>query len=387
MCYCKKIKVNAMKKLFMCVNYPKYNQAIGISKKISTQIETFQKLGYEVTYSAYTENSVEIYKESERVFEKKFPAYIPTKLYGAIRSGELMKTCAQYLREAGIHYDLGFIRWNAVDNNFLRAVKQLDAVCDLVLMDCHGYHLNYEGKTVKGKYIKYFTDKNSYKLPKYIDQCLIEFKGDCVFGIPALAIDTGIDVDKYQPHKYSGDPNEVEMVSVANEISYHGYDRIIRGIAAYKGARAVHLHLVGKMKDKTVQLVSELGVSDKVTLHGYQTGKALDDIYAKSNIGVGPLAPHRMGGKQGTGIKTKEYFAIGLPYFYAGQELLVPLDYPYVLRFDADDSPIEVSAVIDFYDRIKDNQYIQDNMRMFARENYSWLQIFSKAIELMESRK
>lgn len=374
-------------KLFMCVNYPKYNPAIGISKKICAQIETFQKMGYEVTYSAYTENSIEIYKGNEKVLEKKFPKFMPSQLYGTIRSGELMKTCVQYLKKSEVNYDLGFIRWHAVDNHFLMVVKQLDSKCNKVLMDCHGYHLNYQGKTLKGKYIKYFTNRNAHKLPQYIDQCLVEFKGDSVFGIPALSIDTGIDVDKYQPHRYIGDLDAVEMVSVANETSYHGYDRIIRGLAEYKGNRDVHLHLVGKMSDKTVQLVSELGVSDKVFLHGYQTGKALDDVYAKSNIGVGPLAPHRIGGKQGTGIKTKEYFAIGLPYFYAGQELLVPLDYPYVLRFDADDSPIDVSAVIKFHDKLKDDHNIQDNMRAFARENYSWLKIFSKAIEQMESRK
>lgn len=373
-------------KIFMCVNYPKYNPAIGISKKIATQIEIFQKMGYDVTYSAYSTNGIEIYEGNNCVYRKRYPGYIPNALYRVIRSGRLMKTCELFLRESKNQYDIGFIRWNAVDNNFLKAIQQLDSKCNKVLMDCHGYHPQYNGKSLVAKYIKYFTNRNSHKLSKYVDQCLIEFKGDSVFGIPALAIDTGIDVDKYQPHRYIGDLGAVEMVSVANETSYHGYDRIIRGLAEYKGNIDVHLHLVGKMSDKTVQLVSELAVSDKVFLHGYQTGKALDDIYAKSNIGVGPLAPHKLGGKQGTGIKTKEYFAIGLPYFYAGQELLVPIDYPYVLRFDANDSPIDVETVIEFYDQIKHDEHIQENMRSFARENYSWKKIFSQAIALMESR-
>ncbi len=375
-----------MKKIFMCVNYPMYNPAMGISKKIRTQIETLQDMGYEVTYSAYTKNGAAIYTGDSKVKEKTISSLIPSKLYSSLRNGILMRLCTEHLKNSGIRYDIGFIRWNAVDRAFLNAVKQLDANCDHVLMDCHGYHVNYRGFTLKGKYTKYFTDKNAPKLPQYIDECLIEFKGDSVFGIPAMTIDTGINVDKYAPHCYKGDPDAVQMISVANEAFYHGYDRVIRGVAEYSGPRKIHLHLVGKMKENTVQLVDQLNVKDRVTLHGYQTGEALDRIYESSNIGVGPLAPHRTGGKPGTGIKTKEYFALGLPYFYAGQELLVPEDYPYVKCFPADDSPIDIEKVIEFYDSVKSDPMMRENMRDFARKNFSWEKIFTRAFALMEGK-
>lgn len=372
-----------MKKIFMCVNYPMYNPAIGISKKIKTQIETFEKLGYSVTFSAYVSDGIVIINNNEVKYKYQFPSVFSNPIRGVLRSRKLMESCCYYLKNASLKFDLGFIRWNAMDNWFMKALKQLDMSCNKVLMDCHGYHPGYCINGLKSAYIKYWTDFNKKKVHKYIDLCLIEFKDDTVFDVPAMAIDTGIDVSRYTPHEYDGDPNAINMISVANEQSYHGYDRVIDGINCYKGDRIVRLHLVGKMSRRTVKKINDLKLNDKVILYGYQTGEKLQYIYRKCNIGVGPLAPHRAGNKQGTGIKTKEYFAIGLPYFYAGQELLVPEDYPYTLKFKAEDTPIDIKRVIEFYDSIKEEENIQENMRDFAKSYYSWEKMFRKALSIM----
>ena len=250
-------------------------------------------------------------------------------------------------------------------------------------MDCHGYHKNYTGKTIKGFYIEKTTKKNSSKLSKYVDICLTETKETEVFGIRAIPMDTGIDVNKYKPHIYKGNPGELHMISVASERLYHGYDRLIHGMKNYKNQN-IYLHLVGEISNKTKRISHNIELNNRVFIYGYKVGEQLEEIYEHCNIGVGPLAPHRVGGKEGTGIKTKEYFAIGLPYFYAGQELLVPDDYPYVLKLDADDTPIDISKVIKFYETIKDDKMMQKNMREFAIENYSWEKILKNAIESIE---
>ena len=114
--------------------------------------------------------------------------------------------------------------------------------------------------------------------------------------------------------------------------------------------------------------------------YGFLAGKQLDDVYKLCNIGVGPLAPHRNGGKEGTGIKTKEYFAIGLPYFYAGNELKVPENYPYILKLESNDEPIDIERVLVFYETLKDDRKAQESMRDFARKNFQWDEVFRSAI-------
>lgn len=366
----------------MCVNYPQYNPAIGISKKITDQIETFEKMGYEVHYSAYTDRGIGIYCGKELVEEHVFPQ---GKLDYYLRRFRLLSICYRYIKAH--KFDLGFIRWGAADVQFIKVLKIMDKNCDRVLMDFHGYFPHFSPVGIKGWYTAITNVLNSHYFVKFIDLGLAETRCKKVYGINVINMDTCIDVDKYNRHCYEGIPDYLNMISVANERDYHGYDRIILGVSNYvKNTRKkdVYLHLVGKMSERTVQLINSLDISEFVILHGYKSGEELNDIYKKCNIGVGPLAPHRVGGKEGTGIKTKEYFALGLPYFYAGQELLVPDDYPYVYRISDGDEPVDINKVISFYESIKNDRSVQDNMRDFARENFSWEKLFDKAIKMME---
>ena len=370
-----------MKTMFMCVNYPKYNSAIGISKKIDDQIEAFKVLGFQVTYSCYLKDGVAIFEGDNIVYERH---YKDDSINSILRRFRLMDLCIKYIKNHS--YDLGFIRWDAVDFQFLKILSLMKCKCGNVMMDFHGYFPNYNSPGLKGKYTKYTTKLFGNKMSKYIGVGLTETRNRCLFGIPTIPMDTGINVDKYEPHKYNGKMNEIHMISVSNERAYHGYDRVIKGISLYYQKNTsinVYLHLVGKMSNETERLIKQNDLQNIVILHGYQSGSNLIQLYNQCNLGIGPLAPHRTGGKEGTGIKTKEYFAIGLPYFYAGQELLVPEDYPYVMKVTADDTPIDINQIIDFYNRIADDNHVQENMRNFARENYSWVKILSKALNVM----
>lgn len=370
-----------MKTMFMCVNYPKYNPSIGISKKISTQIEAFQTLGFRVIYSAYLKDGIAIYEDERVIYERH---YKDDRLNSVFRRFRLFDVCIQYLKNN--KFDLGFVRWNAVDEQFLRLLSLMKDNCGKVLMDFHGYFPKYNSPGVKGLYTKYTTKLFGSRMSRYVGLGLTETKNNNLFGIHTIPMDTGINVEKYVPHIYTGEKNEIHMISVANERAYHGYDRVIKGVEQYYQSKHlidVYLHLVGKMSNETEKMITQLGLEDRIVLHGYQSGDSLTRIYNQCNIGVGPIAPHRTGGKEGTGIKTKEYFAIGLPYFYAGQELLVPDDYPYILKITADDTPVNIKKIIEFYDSIKNDSLMQENMRDFAREHYSWEKVFSKAVSLM----
>lgn len=371
-----------MKSIFMCVNYPKYNPAIGISKKIKSQIQAFRKLGYDVTYSAYLDSGIGIYTNDRIVWESKYPSKI---LLNALRRFYLMIACIKFLRGRE-NFDLAFIRWDALDHFYFKVLQMLNDNCGKILMDFHGYFPGMKPSSIKGLYIWLSTKIFGYKLKKYIDFGIGETTHDKLFGIDIMTIDTGIDIDIYNPHCYVGNKDEINMVSVANETVYHGYDRIITGLYNYykiKPNLKIYLHLVGNISQKTINLINKLHLKDVVVLYGYKSGDELTKIYNKCNIGVGPLAPHRIGGKEGTGIKTKEYFAIGLPYFYAGNELLVPIGFPYTHRISATNQDVDIQEIIHFYYCLQNYKNIQENMRSFARTNFSWFKIFEKTLSKM----
>lgn len=373
-----------MKSVFMCVNYPQYNPAIGISKKINDQIETFENMGYEVYYSAYTNKGIGIFCGNKILSET---IYSQGKFDHYLRRFRLIKKCCRFIENR--KFDLGFVRWDAADRQFIDVLRMMDKNCEKVLMDFHGYFPDFKPDGLKGWYIAVTNVINSRFFERYVDLGLTETKCQKVYGVDAVMMDTCIDVNKYKPHHYTGDCDSLNMISVANERDYHGYDRVILGISAYVkngGKNNIRLHLVGDMSERTVQLISSLGLSDIVILHGYKTGTELEEIYNECNIGIGPLAPHRVGGKEGTGIKTKEYFALGLPYYYAGKELLVPDNYPYVMQIPANDDPVDIESIVCFYKNIRMDSNMQKNMRDFARENYSWEKVFRKALEELKKQ-
>lgn len=370
----------------MCVNYPRYNPAIGISKKIKSQIETFRKIGYAVTYSAYENDSIVIYGNHDNI-EKKYP-YPTQSCLGLTRRFYLMHACKNYLMSHD--FDLAFVRWDALDVSFFSVLKQMKKCCNNILMDFHGYFPNMKPVKLKTHYAFWTTQLFGNYLKNYVTYGIGETKCGQLFGINIMTIDTGINVDDYKPHCYLGNTHELHMISVANETVYHGYDRIIDGLNNYYKSNPsveVHLHLVGKLNKNSINRIHEVNLPDKIHLYGYKSGNELMEIYNQCNMGVGPLAPHRIGGKEGTGIKTKEYFALGLPYFYAGSELLVPEDYKYAYKIQANNDPIDLHKILSFWQTIKDDSEIRANMRTFAREHFSWLKIFNDVLSQINQVK
>ena len=140
------------------------------------------------------------------------------------------------------------------------------------------------------------------------------------------------------------------------------------------------MHLVGTITDVSKALISKYGLEEQVILYGKRRGKELDEIYDKCNVGLGPFGQHRVGGKKDTGLKTKEYFAKGLPYVFSGEEPTVPNNYPYICKFPSDESPIDFDKVWDFYQSYSDDPAVIQNMRAFAMENYSWHKIMEDAL-------
>lgn len=374
-------------KAFFCVNYPKYNMSEGISKKIESQISVFEKFGYTVYYSAYVENGVAIFNGEKEILTWTKPSFIIDRIYKVFRFQVLLLVSCRFISKQ--KFDVGFIRWNAINSLYIRFIKALKKTSKYVIMDFHGYFPNAKYKKISEKYLSITTKLNGAKISDYVDLALTESKLKSIFGIKCMNIDTCIDVSKYDIHIYHGKENELNLISVANEKDYHGYDRLIKGIYFYNKSEKdkVHFHLVGKISKKTIKLIKKLELENYVHVYGYLDGDEKKEVYSKCNVGVGPLAQSRVGGKQGTGIKTKEYFAIGLPYIVAGEELIVPNNYPYVLELNDDESLIDIECVKNFYMSFRNNPNYKEEMREFARKNFSWQIVFKNALNEVSNIK
>lgn len=192
---------------------------------------------------------------------------------------------------------------------------------------------------------------------------------------PHITIGNGFDVSSVpvrHPPPFNGDSLHILCVAIVHR--GHGLDRLIKGIASYKGCTNITFHIAGRGAeiDNLLNLAKILGVSKNFVPHGFTKGKDLDMLFNQCHIGVGTLGLHRNGLTEGSILKAREYCARGLPFLYDAIDLDFPSDFPYILRLPADESPIEIEDVLAFAKDVCADPDHPEKMRRYARENLDW---------------
>lgn len=374
---------NISKTIFMIANYTPTDLSIGITKKISAEIRAFRKLGCSVFYSAYVPNGVAIFNnQDEVVYKKQF--VIKNSRYQQYRRYFLLLECVkEFLNCSSENFDTCYGRFSAPSSQYLNLLRQMKNRNMKVLIESLSYFPGMTFKSLKGKYIIKMIQRNEKRFPDCIDYFLTEGDFTSLYGVPAYEVRMGVETDRITPHEFKANPSELHMISVANETMYHGYDRAVRSLSEYMkrpNAKRAKLHLVGVISKETEELIHRLNMEDYVVLYGKRYGEELDEIYNKCNVGIGPLGQHRMGGKKDTGLKTKEYFAKGLPYFYSGQELPELKDCLYTYEVESNDNCFDIDNIWEFYESYRNNNNVVDEMRTIARELFSWESIMYDAL-------
>ena len=371
--------MNEVKRVFMFANYTPSDDSIGITKKIRSEIRTLRKMGMEVFYTAYEKDAVAVFdNEDNTVIRKPYP-FLISLFRSKVRYYWLEKTALRYLRENHL-FDLGYFRLGLPNNLLFKMFIEMKRNNAKIIAESLAYFPKIKYTSLGGKYTMYCYNRNGKKFKDCIEYFLCEGQLDEMFNVPTYTMNMGVDTENMRPHQYKGKDDELNLIAVANETVYHAYDRIIRSVKAYKGKIKVTVHLVGTISKASKGQIKKYNLQDRVILYGKKKGAELDEIYDQCNIGLGPFGQHRIGGKKDTGLKTKEYFAKGLPYIYAGEEPTVPADYPYICKFPSDESIIDFDKVWVFYQTIAKDKNKTSAMRAFAKEHYSWDVIMAEAL-------
>jgi glycosyltransferase involved in cell wall biosynthesis len=190
-----------------------------------------------------------------------------------------------------------------------------------------------------------------------------------------VTIGNGIDVNSVPVRELpANDGQNLRIICVADVAFWHGVDRLIRGIAAYKGEWNIQLNIVGGGDELSnlKNLANQLEINDNIIFHGFVHGKELDRLFDQNHIAAGSLGIHRIGLNQLSILKAREYCARGIPYIIACSDPDFPEDFPYILRLPADDNPIDMDLVILFSSGIFHDVQHSQKMRQYARDSLDW---------------
>lgn len=205
---------------------------------------------------------------------------------------------------------------------------------------------------------------------------LITFNDDLkIFGKETITISNGINLNNLPlqnviPH------SDFNLLGVANLTYWHGFDRVITGLAEfYKNnyKMKVNFHIVSGKEceciDGLIKLTKEYNLTDRVVFHGEVDGKDLDHLFNLCDVAIGSLGRHRNNIHQLKTLKNVEYAARGVPFIYS--EMNTDFDgMPYVLKETESDNPINIERIIKFRNNLKISpEEIRNSVKSLSWDN------------------
>jgi glycosyltransferase involved in cell wall biosynthesis len=193
--------------------------------------------------------------------------------------------------------------------------------------------------------------------------------------LPSVTIPNGFFVTSVGVRKLpSYTPQELHVLFVGNVSRWHGLDRFIEGMAAYRGPVQVNLHIVGDGDElATIKtLAHSRAITRSVHFYGFLSGHDLDHVFDQYHIAIGSLGIHRNGMKQASALKVREYCSRGIPFMISNNDPDFPPAFPYCLSLPPDDTPISMDTVIGFYHTVYAHQSHPGEMREYAEEHLDW---------------
>ena len=357
----------------------------GISKKISYQLEAFKANGHEA-HLCFMDETI----SKQRIIDHQVIVD-----YGNGKKGKILKrtefgSIVSYAIKKQI--DFVYIRSNHNANLFtIRMVKRMKKAGMKVVMEIptYPYDQEYFNRSMRRQLIQ---DKLfRHRFAKQLDAIITFAEEDFIFGQKTIKISNGIDFNSVRLKKESQHPtNEFHLIGVAVIHRWHGFDRVIQGLAEYYEKPQnikVFFHIVGYFfspveREEITHMINDNHLEPYIILYGKKHGQELDEIFNKCDFGIGSLGRHRVGIDDIKTLKNREYAARGIPFAYSETDTDFDKQ-PYVLKLPADESAICIEDILKFYKHINVTpQQIRDSI-----EHLSWKDQMKRVIDAVYPQK
>lgn len=265
---------------------------------------------------------------------------------------------------------LRYLKTNLHMNLFLKRMKQ-KGVKVMIEFPTLPYDREIEGSVIL-KEDQYYRKA----LKKYVKYSTNSCNMTSAFGIPSIPIHNAVDLDEISLKK-ERKGKDVIMIAVASMNFWHGYDRLIKGMANYYKDSSekpkVYLKLIGMGKEipRYQDLIKLNELEQFVLLEGVKYGEELTQEFNTADIAVGSLGLHRINIYSNSCLKSKEYCARGIPMVMGSDDPVFDEIVDFVHKVPNDDSDVDVFGIVKFYEKWK-KRGSNRTIRNFAEENLSW---------------
>lgn len=337
----------------------------GVGKKVFAQIRMLAS-DFDVSLMELTDeneilrtsaNSAIIMQQHQKGMRTRFLAQ---KLVRANATRRFHQAVTRIVREEGI--DLLFVRLNRLDLSLLRVLQcAFRAGCKIV-MEIPTYPYLPEIRKMRFPVNVYWEVMDWLCRPhlkKYVSAIVTCAPEKRIFGIHSIQIPNGYDFSRQKLRQMRKPNKRVHLFVMAIFHDWHGYDRLLTGLAAYRKqeeAEEVLLHFVGNgpMLESYQKYASEHGLLACCIFHDRQNDDGIYRIASECDIAIDSLGCHRKSISLSSSLKSREYAALGFPIVTSTAIDIFEPDDPNVLYVPDDDTPIDINEIIRFYHRFYD---------------------------------
>ena len=282
------------------------------------------------------------------------------KYNGEFNDGDFL-----YIRQ--VYHDYSFVR-------SIRDIKKNNPKIKIIY-EIPTYPYDQESKASLSTLPFTLKEKNNRKkVAKYLDRIVTFYNQKEIWGIPCIDLINGYDFAQITlPERTKTDT--VHVISVAITAFWHGYDRFITGLANYYkqgGKENIIYHYVGTVMPEHRDYVKQHYLEDHVIFHGKMSGEPLYELMKQSFIGLDVLGGHRKDYPISSSLKSREYFAYGIPMISSSPIDFLPKDSTYQFLVPYDDSPVDIQKMLSYYHNYYDGKECNElskEMRTYGEEH------------------
>lgn len=362
------------------------NGSSGIEKKMEGQIKAFEKMGHNVYYT-YFESGIVYVKNSKGEIDKI--TQYRNNIFSMYLANE--RAIKLIVKNKPGFFNLFYMRKGMCSSFHIRNLKLMRKQGITIIEEIPTFPYDQELKKMPGIGLKiyYLFDVSSRMfLKKYVKYFVIYNDNKEIFGIPTIQIENGIDISKIPVRIEPKEEQTIRILTVSAMYFWHGYDRLIKGLADYYHSTLnppvkVILEMVGDgfCKDEWKQLSIKLGIGEFVNFHGMLSGKNLDDVFNRCHLAVASLGIFRKGIYTTSELKIREYTARGIPFIVSSVDCGLPDDSFFYKKINDNEENVNIDEILEFYQSVSKNNNCTNDMRKYAEENFSWCKQLEKVIK------
>lgn len=377
------------KKLLYIVRYPLF-EGFHLKQKFDGQLNAFRQLGYHTLFIGFDKQFFYLIDDDKKTVVGKTRFWIPNYFHTFVYI-DLYKVAMRVVQYN--HIDIVYYRSAPVFRKTYAMANSLNKQQCIFIVEIPTYNPIEKDKNARlsRKLFKLYSNVWKKKIEPLPD--LYVFMGDGNFttfhGVKAVRIENGIDPDLMPVRTPVNDKDAIHILALSSMNYWHGYDRLIRSLAQYKGNEKVFIHLVGSNDGGCLaewkKLVEQFNLQDLALFHGPKYGKELDRMFDLCDIGVNSIGKYRKGSNDTSELKTREYASRGLPFICSVHDVILDnLDEDLWYKISNDDTIPDMEGIVQFALSIKKDVTAKDRLHDYAVKTMTWKAQYKKVFDCLE---